>query len=68
MDAPADATPGTACALRWKTTKGADRFAVYILVDHNGTKGLMHVRNYLTPEQATRKVQVLTAVCAEQMS
>lgn len=64
VDAPSHATPGTACALRWATVKRAPRYAVYLLVDHNGEHGLMYMQSYTTPQYAQAKVQRLTALCA----
>lgn len=64
VEAPKDATPGTACALQWKNVNGQPRYAVYMLVDYNGTQGLMFVQSYHKPEHAANKVRMLTAVCA----
>lgn len=68
VQAPHDATPGTATALPWRTTKRQDRYAVYLLVDYNGQRGLMFLRSYHTPIQAQWKVERMTRICAEMMS
>jgi len=64
VDAPVDATVGTACALKWRTIRKADRFAVYILTEYQGQKGLMFVKNYDTKDRAVQKVRTLTAIVA----
>lgn len=68
VDAPKDATPGTACALQWKNVSGHPRYAVYMLVDYNGTQGLMFVRSYDKPDHAANKVRMLSAVCAANLA
>lgn len=68
VDAPSDATPGTACALPWKTIEGKPRYAVYVLVDWNSTQGLMYLNSYQRPEHAQEKVIRLTAICAAGVS
>lgn len=68
VEAPKDATPGTACALQWKNVDGRPRYAVYMLVDYNGTQGLMFVRSYDKSEHAANKVRMLSAVCAANVS
>jgi len=69
VDAPMDATPGTACALPWRTAGGQTRYAVYVLVEWNGTKGLMFLKkSYDHPHQAAQRVQELTAICAAGMA
>jgi hypothetical protein len=68
VEAPRDATPGTACALHWTTPARASRYAVYLLVDLNGQRGLMYLQSYTKPSWAQAKVQRLTLLCAEMMS
>ncbi len=67
VEAPSDATVGTACAIPWNGPSGR-RFAVYMLVDHNGMRGLMFMQTYQRAEYAQAKVNRLTALCAGQMS
>lgn len=65
VDAPkrARAVPlGTATAVRWMTTKGKARYAVYILVQHDARQALMYLQSYDRPHQAERKVQEMTQV------
>jgi hypothetical protein len=68
VEAPSDATPGTACAIPWKTPRSEERFAVYLLVDHNGHQGLMYIQSYSKPDYAQAKVQRVTALCLSLMS
>lgn len=68
VEAPADATPGTACAIPWATVKGEPRYAVYVLVDWNGAQGLMYLRSHQRPEYAQSHVQRLTLLCAAEMA
>lgn len=68
VEAPSDATPGTGCAIPWKTPNGEQRYAVYLLVEHNGHYGLMFIQSYQRPEYAQAKVNRLTAICAASVS
>jgi hypothetical protein len=68
VQAPSDATPGTACALPWKAVDGSMLYAVYVLVDYNGHQGLMFLQNYVRPEYAQAKVERLTAILAAGVS
>lgn len=64
VDAPTEASPGTATALRWQTPKGEARFAVYVVVEFQGVLGLMYLKSYDQPYKAAQRVREITAVCS----
>lgn len=62
VDTPETAHIGAACALMWKTIKDQERFAVYVVTDFQGRRGLMYLRSYDRPEHAVMKVDQVTAI------
>src|SRR5262245_58134825 len=62
VETPENVQIGHACAVAWQTIKGADRYAVYVVVLWDGTECLMFLRSYETPERAAAKVNQLSAL------
>lgn len=61
VGAPMDASVGTACALPWQTPEGKSRFAVYVLTEHAGRKGLLYLKSYESAQRAADRVTQITA-------
>jgi hypothetical protein len=68
VDAPIGVVPGTATALKWQNVQNKDRFAVYVVVEHNGIRGLMYLKSYNRPFQAVQRVNQITAIAGMQLS
>ena len=64
VDTAPGASFGDACALPWTNQQGKQRFAVYLLVEHQGQQGMMFLKSYETAFGAQQKVQELSMVAA----
>jgi hypothetical protein len=64
IDAPMEVLPGYATAVRWTNIKGSPRYAVYVVVEHQGRTGLLYLKSYEKPYQAEQRVRHITRTCA----
>lgn len=63
-EAPVDARPGHACAVPWLTVGGRTRYAVYVLQEYQGRRGLLYIKSYDTPSSAQMNVERITRTMA----
>jgi hypothetical protein len=68
VEAPFAVMSGVATALRWMTSQQAKRYAVYVVVDHLGLRGLMYLKSYSQPHHAEQKVGLLTVIARSAVS
>lgn len=68
VDAPVGVVPGTPTALKWQNLQNKDRYAVYIVVEHSGMRGLMYLKSYNRPFQAQQRVNQIQAILEMQVS
>lgn len=64
VDAPEGATieKGSAVAVPWFDAKGIMRYCVYVLVEHEGSLGLMFMKTHDKPLPAQEQVQHIRIV------
>lgn len=62
VEVPNEARIGSACALEWKNLRGLKRYAVYVLTEFQGARGLMYLKSYDQPWYAAHKVHEIATV------